>query len=76
VEFKNKPGAPPELLLLNKDGQTVEKIDLAPLDQKGCNDLLISKGFFKKADESSEVPEEYASGPYVEVSKSADKNEL
>jgi len=79
VEFKNKPGASPELHLLDMDGQLVEAIDLAPLDQKGCNDLLIKKGFFKKEHMATKIPKEYKKGPYVPIEdepaeKSEDEN--
>jgi len=49
------------------DGQLVEAIDLAPLDQKGCNELLIKKGFFKKEHMATKVPKEYKKGPYVPI---------
>jgi len=67
VEFKNKPGASPELHLLDEYGQLVEAIDLAPLDQKGCNELLIKKGFFKKEHMATKVPKIYKKGPYIPI---------
>jgi len=67
VEFKSKPGASPELFLLDEDEQPVEIIDLSRFDQKGCNDLLIKKGFFKKEHMATEIPEKYLTGPYVEI---------
>jgi len=73
VEFKNKPGASPELHLLDMDGQLVEAIDLAPLDQKGCNELLIKKGFFKKEHMATKVPKEYKKGPYVPIEDKPDE---
>jgi len=66
VEFKSKPGASPELFLLDEDEQPVEVIDLSRLDQLGCNELLLKKGFFKKEHMATEIPEEYLTGPYVE----------
>jgi len=66
VEFEAKPGASPELFLLNSKGNTVEKFDLSKYDQQGCNKLLKKKGFFKREDMGLEVPEEYKFGPYVE----------
>lgn len=44
----------------------LQRIDLSPFDQKGCNDLLKRKGFFKKLDASTEVPLDFIFGPYVE----------
>jgi len=66
VEFKAKPGAPPELFLLDGQGETVEKFDLSRFDQQGCNNLLKRKGFFKRSNSGDEVPQEYLEGPYVE----------
>jgi len=65
VQFKSVPGAPPKLLLLNKDDRAVEKIDLAPHSQSQCNDLLLKRGFYKKKTAEEEVPEQYREGPYV-----------
>lgn len=64
VEFKNKPGANPDLLLLNSDLEIVERIDLAKLNREECNDLLTQKGFYKKASPEEEVPAEFQEGPY------------
>ncbi|KAH9518649.1 hypothetical protein Btru_005894 [Bulinus truncatus] len=66
VEFKAQPGANPELQLLNVDDEVLETIDLSPLEQKQCNDLLLKKGFYKKPHSGAEVPEEFLNGPYVE----------
>lgn len=65
VEFKNIPGAAPKLLLLDKDDQAVETINLVPLSQSECNDLLLKRGFYKKQTPEEEVPEQYREGPYV-----------
>ncbi|XP_067011203.1 selenoprotein M [Anabrus simplex] len=48
VTFKPIPGASPELILLNKFDQELERIDLAPLSRKDCNALLIDRGFQRK----------------------------
>ena len=64
AEFKSKPGASPVLLLLNSKGETVKSFDLTKYDREGCNQLLMAQGFYKKATEEEEVPEEYQQGPY------------
>lgn len=64
VEFKAKPGANPDLLLLNSNDEIVSRIDLSKFDREGCNQLLMSKGFYKKATHDEEVPEEFQQGPY------------
>lgn len=66
VEFKAKPGANPDLLMLNAEGLIVERIDLSPFTQVECNELLQKKGFYKKNYKDEEVPEQYAEGPYSE----------
>lgn len=56
VEFKHIQGAPPELVLLNKDYKVVERIDLAPLSRQDCNDLLVKRGFHRKDEASPKTP--------------------
>jgi hypothetical protein len=69
VEFKGKPGANPDLLLLNLDDKVMERIDLSKYDREGCNQLLKDKGFHKKASEDDTVPEEKLQGPYFPTVK-------
>lgn len=64
ARFKSKPGAPPKLMLLNKAEEAVETIDLEKFNREECNELLLSKGFFKKESETDQVPDEYKEGPY------------
>jgi hypothetical protein len=64
VQFDRKPGAPPNLYLLNKSGQRVETIDLSNLNRDQCNELLLLKGFYKRSSPDEPVPDEYLEGPY------------
>lgn len=64
VEFIIKPGSPPYLHLLNKDGDKVETIDLSAMSKDECNSLLIKKGFFRREQSTDEVPVEFQQGPY------------
>jgi hypothetical protein len=64
VQFDRKPGAPPNLYLLNKSNQRVETIDLSPLNREECNQLLLRKGFYKRSVPGEEVPVDYQEGPY------------
>lgn len=64
MKFKAIPGAVPELLLLNASDDVIERIDLSKMNRDECNDLLTNKGFYKKASEDEEVPEEFKEGPY------------
>ncbi|MPC16477.1 Selenoprotein M [Portunus trituberculatus] len=66
TKFQHIGGAPPELLLLNKDDEVLERIDLKKLSQDEINQLMIKKGFYKKSSKEEDVPEEYREGPYVE----------
>lgn len=66
AKFQHIGGAPPELLLLNKYDQELERIDLKKLSQEEINDLMLKKGFYKKSSREEEVPEEYREGPYSE----------
>ncbi|RXG70751.1 Selenoprotein M [Armadillidium vulgare] len=65
VSFKKSPGAPPELVLLNKSDEEIERIPLEKFSREECNELLLKKGFYKKQSEEEEVPEEFQNGPYV-----------
>jgi hypothetical protein len=69
VEYKAIPGANPDLFLLNAEGQKVKNYDLSKLKRKECKELLKSLGFFRKAFDHSEVPEEFQNGPYVHQPK-------
>ncbi|CAH0406719.1 unnamed protein product [Chilo suppressalis] len=53
VEVKFITGAPPELILLGENDQELERLPLSQLGRQECNDLIKSKGFFKK-DKKSE----------------------
>lgn len=54
----------------------VQRIDLSPFSEEECINLLLRKGFFKKEDASTEVPEKYLNGPYVPVKSGEEKQEL
>lgn len=64
IKFKEVPGANPELVLLNKNGETLQRIDLSSFDQLRLNQLFKGKGFFKKDDSATEIPEHMLEGPY------------
>lgn len=66
VVFKPMGGAPPELVLLNRFDQVVERIALEKFNREECNQLMLKKGFYKKTSEDEEVPEQYLNGPYRE----------
>lgn len=64
VEFKKVGGAPPELILIGKGGEELERIELEHKNREECNQLLTQRGFYKKSEASEEVPEEFRQGPY------------
>lgn len=66
AKFQHVGGASPELLLLNKEDQELERFDLKKMSQEEINELMIKKGFYKKSSKEEEVPEEYLEGPYQE----------
>merc|ERR1719219_1927081 len=66
-QLKTVGGAKPELFLLNKEDEVVEKISLSDLSREECNNIVTSKGFYKKNDVNDAVPEEYINGPYVAI---------
>ncbi|GAB6028728.1 hypothetical protein CHUAL_004548 [Chamberlinius hualienensis] len=64
VEFKRVNGAPPELILLNKNDEEVKRIPLSSYKRDECNNLLIELGFYKRTSKEDEVPENFLNGPY------------
>jgi len=44
IVFKQIPGHNPDLVLYNENDQIIERIDLAPLNRRQCNELLLEKG--------------------------------
>lgn len=60
----NKPGAPPNLIIYNLEEHEIERILLSGKSRAHCNELLLSRGFYKKRSQSESVPEEYLQGPY------------
>lgn len=65
VEFKQISGAVPELILLNKDSDEMERIPLSEKNQLECRQLLIDKGFYMKKTEEEEVPDKYKDAPFT-----------
>lgn len=66
VKFQHIGGAPPDLLILNKYDQELERIDLKKMSQEEINELMLKKGFYKKSSREEEVPEQFREGPYSE----------
>ncbi|KAK8381382.1 hypothetical protein O3P69_018451 [Scylla paramamosain] len=66
VEWQQEDDAEPELLLLNKDGEVVQRFDIRQMKRGEIGQLLRKKGFFKKGKEDMEIPNKYKTGPYVE----------
>lgn len=65
VRFESNPGAPPVLYFLNANDEEVEKVELGDFTRERCNEILVSKGFYKKKSNDDQVPPEYENGPYV-----------
>ncbi|XP_011502985.1 PREDICTED: selenoprotein M-like [Ceratosolen solmsi marchali] len=55
VDFKHVQGAPPELVIYNKNEKEIERLKLAQLTQQECNDLLVTKGFKKSSPIKDEI---------------------
>ncbi|BFZ18795.1 hypothetical protein BsWGS_21834 [Bradybaena similaris] len=76
VEFEEKHGASPVLVLMNEKDEHIETIDLSPLTERECNEFLLNKGFFMKAHIGEKVPEKYLQGPYEGIQQEPQKNDL
>ncbi|KAJ8379315.1 hypothetical protein SKAU_G00000930 [Synaphobranchus kaupii] len=61
--MKHIPGADPELVLLNHYYEELDRIPLSDMTRIEINELLGSLGFYKKANEEDEVPEEFRFSP-------------
>ncbi|KAK8381434.1 hypothetical protein O3P69_018487 [Scylla paramamosain] len=66
ARLEHVQGATPELVLLNKYTEELQRIDLRKMSQEEINQLVTKKGFYRKATKEEEVPQEYRTGPYVE----------
>ena len=53
-------------MLLNKKDEVVERIDVKKMSREEINNLVLKKGFYKKATKEEEVPQKYSEGPYFE----------
>lgn len=58
AEFKVIHGAKPEILFLNKDGEEVERLSLEKRSRDECNQLMLERGFQKKAVEEEQDEDE------------------
>lgn len=61
--MKHIPGADPELVLLDHYYKELDRIPLSDMTRVEINDLLSTLGFYKKAQEEDEVPEEFRFSP-------------
>ncbi|KAG5281233.1 hypothetical protein AALO_G00068890 [Alosa alosa] len=61
--MKHIPGADPELVLLDHYYQELDRIPLSDMTRVEINTLLAELGFYKKAQEEDEVPEEFRFSP-------------
>lgn len=61
--MKHIPGADPELVLLNHYYAELDRVALSDMTQSEINELLAKLGFYKKAQEEDDVPEEFRFSP-------------
>jgi len=59
VTFVKTPGASPVAVFYDKFDEEVHRFPLSEMSREGCNEMLLSRGFFKRSHKDEEVPKEY-----------------
>lgn len=59
VEFIKTPGAAPVAVFYDMFEDEVHRFPLTRLSRDACNQMLLSRGFFKRSEPGQEVPKEY-----------------
>jgi len=62
VEFVKAPGKPATIAFYDATDKEFLRVPLSDHDREGCNQILLKRGFFKRAHKDDPVPEEYAEG--------------
>lgn len=61
--MKHLPGADPELVLLSRKYQELERIPLSQMTREEINALVQELGFYRKSAPEAHVPAEYLQAP-------------
>uniref|UniRef100_A0A8C5ZIT2 Selenoprotein M n=2 Tax=Marmotini TaxID=337730 RepID=A0A8C5ZIT2_MARMA len=74
--MKHLPGADPELVLLGRRYEELERIPLSEMTRKEINELVQELGFYRKAAPDAQVPQEYLWAPAKPPGEASDRADL
>ncbi|MBZ3886501.1 Selenoprotein M [Sciurus carolinensis] len=74
--MKHLPGADPELVLLGRRYEELERIPLSEMTREEINALVQELGFYRKAAPDAQVPPEYLWAPAKPPEEASDRADL
>ncbi|KAL0625206.1 Selenoprotein M [Plecturocebus cupreus] len=74
--MKHLPGADPELVLLGRRYEELERIPLSEMTREEINALVQELGFYRKAAPDAQVPSEYVWAPAKPPEETSDHADL
>uniref|UniRef100_A0A2R9AAN3 Selenoprotein M n=1 Tax=Pan paniscus TaxID=9597 RepID=A0A2R9AAN3_PANPA len=74
--MKHLPGADPELVLLGRRYEELERIPLSEMTREEINALVQELGFYRKAAPDAQVPPEYVWAPAKPPEETSDHADL
>uniref|UniRef100_A0A8C5UUT2 Selenoprotein M n=1 Tax=Microcebus murinus TaxID=30608 RepID=A0A8C5UUT2_MICMU len=74
--MKHLPGADPELVLLGRRFEELERIPLSEMTRDEINALVQELGFYRKAAPDAQVPPEYLWAPAKSAEGASDRADL
>ncbi|EDM00183.1 rCG36108, isoform CRA_b [Rattus norvegicus] len=74
--MKHLPGADPELVLLSRNYQELERIPLSQMTRDEINALVQELGFYRKSAPEAKVPPEYLWAPAKPPEDASDRADL
>uniref|UniRef100_A0A8C6QG37 Selenoprotein M n=1 Tax=Nannospalax galili TaxID=1026970 RepID=A0A8C6QG37_NANGA len=74
--MKHLPGADPELVLLGRNYQELERIPLSEMTREEINALLQELGFYRKTAPEAQVPQEHLWAPAKPPGEAPDRADL
>uniref|UniRef100_A0A8C6GD18 Selenoprotein M n=1 Tax=Mus spicilegus TaxID=10103 RepID=A0A8C6GD18_MUSSI len=74
--MKHLPGADPELVLLSRNYQELERIPLSQMTRDEINALVQELGFYRKSAPEAQVPPEYLWAPAKPPEEASEHDDL
>lgn len=74
--MKHLPGADPELVLLSRNYQELERIPLSHMTRDEINALVQELGFYRKSAPEAQVPDEFLRAPAKDPEDGSERADL